>query len=61
MQFRQVIESKWECTICGARGRKWLKRFQAKKCGKLHIREIHNCRDYSKLIIHRRIKDGLDK
>lgn len=61
MQFRQVIESKWECPICGAQGKKWLKRFQSVKCGKMHMRKFHNRKEYSRLIIHRRRKNGLDK
>lgn len=61
MQFRTVIESKWECPICGNKGKKWLKRAQAVKCGKEHIKKIHNCKDYSELIIYKRKKNGLDK
>lgn len=41
MTFRRIIEAKWECPYCSAKGIKWIRQMDARKIVREHVNKYH--------------------
>ena len=41
MTRTRVMEAKWFCYVCPAKGLRWLKARDARKCGRHHMENVH--------------------
>jgi hypothetical protein len=55
--FKQIIEVKWHCPYCSAKGIKWIRQRDAREIARDHVNKYHKeekLNNYKSIIIEKR-------